>query len=246
MIEPWEADTATIFSPADECTMEDTAKATTSAGKIPKLQHLLVHANPSTESFGHAIVNAYVDTVRRCGQEVVVRDLYAMKFDPVLQAQERPGSDHWTAAPDVAPELDLVNAADILVLVYPIWFGLPPAILKGYIDRVLGANYSFHEFTSQAGRPGLAGKPLLSFSTSGAPLSWLNEHGQAFSLREILDVYLWRGFCMKQSEHVMIESVVPNMSAAYAAEQLQRVSDVAARTCSTLAGLAAGPIAFEA
>jgi len=51
---------------------------------------------------------------------------------------------------------------------------------------------------------------------------------------------------MKQSEHVLIESVVPNMSAAYAAEQLQRVRDVAARTCSTLAGLPVGPAVFEA
>jgi NAD(P)H dehydrogenase (quinone) len=226
--------------------MEDSADATPEAGKAVRLQHLLVHANPSADSFGHAIVNAYVDTVRGLGQDVVVRDLYAMKFDPVLQAQERPGSDHWTASPDVAPELDLVNAADILVLVYPIWFGLPPAILKGYVDRVLGANYSFREFASQAGRPGLAGKPLLSFSTSGAPLSWLNEQGQPLSLREIFDVYLWRGFCMKQSEHVMIESVVPNMSAAYAAQQLQRVREVANRTSLKLAGMDVGPVAFEA
>lgn len=226
--------------------MENSANAAPQAGKTERLQHLLVHANPSADSFGHAIVNAYVDTVRGCGQDVVVRDLYAMKFDPVLQAQERPGSDHWTASPDVAPELDLVNAADILVLVYPIWFGLPPAILKGYVDRVLGANYSFREFTSQAGRPGLAGKPLLSFSTSGAPLSWLDEQGQPLSLREIFDVYLWRGFCMKQSEHVMIESVVPNMSTAYAAQQLQRVREVANRTCLKLAGMDAGAVSFEA
>jgi NAD(P)H dehydrogenase (quinone) len=225
--------------------MEDTSDVTPNAGKTARFQHLLVHANPSSDSFGRAIVDAYADTVRSCGQDVVVRDLYAMKFDPVLQAHERPGSDHWAPAPDVAPELDLVNAADILVLVYPIWFGLPPAILKGYVDRVLGANYSFREFTSQAGRPGLAGKPLLSFSTSGAPLSWLNEQGQALSLREIFDVYLWRGFCMKQSEHVMIESVVPNMSPAYAAEQLQRVRDVATRTCSNLMGTSVERAGFE-
>jgi len=85
-----------------------------------------------------------------------------------------------------------------------------------------------------------------SSTFSSTPLSWLNEQGQPLSLREIFDVYLWRGFCMKQSEHVLIESVVPNMSAAYAAEQLQRVRDVAARTCSTLAGLPVGPAVFEA
>lgn len=216
--------------------MEHSIAAAPNSGQDHRFKHLLVHANPSVASFGHAIVDAYVETVRRCGQDVIVRDLYAMKFDPVLQAHERPGSDHWTAAPDVAVELDLLNAADIVVLVYPIWYGLPPAMLKGYIDRVMGADYSFRQFSTQAGRPGLEGKPLLSFSTSGTPLSWLNEQSQVLSLREIFDVYLWRGFCMKQSEHIMIESVVPNMSEAYAAEQLARVREVASRTCSTLAG----------
>jgi NAD(P)H dehydrogenase (quinone) len=81
----------------------------------------------------------------------------------------------------------------------------------------------------------LVGKPLLSFTTSGASKPWLNEQGQVLSLREIFDVYLWRGFGMKQSEHVMIDCVVPNMSQAYASEQLERVRATAVRTCSTLA-----------
>lgn len=44
------------------------------------------------------------------------------------------------------------------------------------------------------------------------------------SLREMLGVYLRRDFCMKQSEHIMINSIVPDVNTAYAREQLQRVA----------------------
>ncbi|MFK3888767.1 NAD(P)H-dependent oxidoreductase [Sphingomonas sp. NPDC079357] len=203
---------------------------------LPPIRHLLVYANPAADSFDHAIVERYVAETSRRGQETIVRDLYAMAFDPVLKAEERPlHGGGWTPTPEIATELELIASADILVLVYPIWFGLPPAILKGYVDRVLGAGYSFRDMHDQSGQAALEGKPLLSFSTSGTSDAWLSEHGQPMSLRTIFDVYLWRGFCMKQSEHITIDSVVPNISTAYAAEQLERVRSTAERTCSTLA-----------
>lgn len=212
-----------------------TANAPGAAAEKRPIRHLVICANPSPDSFGHAIVAAYTQAAAECHQEVVVRDLYALGFDPVLKAAERPLHGEWSAAPDVAAELDLLAASDILVLVYPIWFALPPAILIGYVDRVLGAGYSFRDLHDQVGQPMLRGKPLLSFSTSGTSKPWLNEQGQPVSLREIFDVYLWRGFGMKQSEHVMIDSVVPNMSQAYAAEQLERVRATALRSCAMLA-----------
>jgi len=200
----------------------------------PPLRHLLVYVNPSSDSFNRAMVETYAQEAEIRGQEVVVRDLYAMNFDPVLRAEERPLHDAWTSSPDVAAELALLMTCDILVLIYPIWFGLPPAMLKGYVDRVLGAGYSFRDMVGQVGQHALKGKPLLSFSTSGTSHPWLDAQGQEVSLREIFDVYLWRGFAMKQSEHIMIDNVVPNISAHYAAEQLERVRQTAERTCATL------------
>lgn len=198
------------------------------------IRHHLVFANPSRASFDGQIVDAYVETAGRLGQEVIVRDLYAMKFDPVLRDEERPLHGDGRVSADVAAELDLLEAADILVLVYPIWFALPPAILKGYVDRVLGSQYSFRDVQQRSGHPALKGKPLLSFSTSGAALSWLHEQGQVGSLRDIFDSYLWQGFGMQQAEHIRIDSVVPDMSPAYAGEQLDRVRATVERTCAKL------------
>lgn len=197
------------------------------------INHLLVLANPAPDSFCHAIAERYAAEAGACHQSVVVRDLYAIGFDPLLKAGERAG-ETYDYSPDVAAEHALIAAADILVLVYPIWFGLPPAILKGYVDRVLGAGYSFRDMKAQRGQAGLHGKPLLSLSTSGTSLPWLHEQGQVLSLREIFDLYLYRGFGMSRSEHIMIDSVVPDMKDRYAAEQLERVGQVAQRTCAML------------
>ncbi|MEG3166137.1 NAD(P)H-dependent oxidoreductase [Sphingomonas sp. PB2P19] len=196
--------------------------------------HLVVSANPAPDGFDHAIVEAYRTTATEHGHTVVVRDLYVQDFDPVLKLDERPGHGSGATRADVVDELRYVREAAAIVLVYPIWYGFPPAMLKGYVDRVLGSGYSFRDFHDQKGQATLAGKLLVSFSTSGLPLAWLSEKGQVLSLREIFDVYLWRGFGMKQSEHVMIESVVPNMSSAYAAEQLERVRHTTKRTCALL------------
>lgn len=197
--------------------------------------HLLVLANPAADGFDHAIAAAYAQEVERLHQSVQVRDLYALGFDPVLRADERPTEPGWSPSPDVAAELDLVRQCDILVLIYPIWFGLPPAMLKGYVERVLGAGYSFRDLQAATGQPPVAGKPLLSFSTSGASLPWLHEQGQVLSLKDIFDVYLWRGLGMSQADHVRTDSVVPGMNAAYATEQLERVRQAAEKACANLA-----------
>lgn len=202
---------------------------TDDAARARALRHLVVCANPSPASFDHAIVAAYAETVEGHGQEVVVRDLYAIGFDPVLRPDERP------IGADVTVELDALAAADILVLVYPIWYGLPPAILKGYVDRVLGANHPVDRVAAGQAQPVVAGKPLLSFSTSGLARSWLHEREQD-SLIKVFNVYLARAFGMKQSEHVTIDAVTRAMDPRAAAKTLDRVRTVATRTCATLAG----------
>jgi len=199
-----------------------------------KIRHLVVLANPSSESFDHSIVEAYREVAERNHHSVTVRDLYAIGFDPLLRAEERPTQPDWAPASDVAVELEQLRAADIVVFVYPIWFGLPPAILKGYVDRVLGAGYSFRDLKTEAGQPVVAGKPLLSFSTSGTSLPWLNEHGQVSALKEVFDVYLWQGLGMSQAEHIRIDSVVPDMTQQYADEQLERVRQAATTACAML------------
>ncbi|MBY8826542.1 NAD(P)H-dependent oxidoreductase [Hephaestia mangrovi] len=214
--------------------IEAPSRPAEASGQTTPPHHLVVLANPEPASFDHGLADAYATTVETCGQRATLRDLNAIGFDPVLKAGERPGDRAVDIAADVRAEIDLLAVSAILVLVYPIWFGGPPAILKGYVDRVLGADYSFRQFREGAGQGHLRGKRLLSITTSGTSIPWLHERGQMLSLREGFDVYLERGFGMRDSQHLSIDNVVPRLSPRYAAEQVERVHEAARQACATL------------
>jgi len=145
---------------------------------------LIVNAHPEPRSFNAALRDVAVDVLQAQGHEVWVSDLYAMGFKAVLdradfpaQAQDQPlnvslaqrqALAQQTLAPDVADELRRLLAADLLLLLFPLWwFGLP-AMLKGWIDRVFvsGAVYGRTAVFEQ-GR--LQGKRALVAVSTGAP-----------------------------------------------------------------------------
>lgn len=102
----------------------------------------MIVCHPSKESFTRAVADRYVFVVRAVGHEVELRDLYAIGFDPVLKDAERPSTHGKGLAEDVGRELELLAGSHIFVLVCRIGFGMPPAMLKGYVDRVFGAGFS--------------------------------------------------------------------------------------------------------
>jgi NAD(P)H dehydrogenase (quinone) len=197
------------------------------------LHHYILLANPSPNSFCHAIAETYAAEVTAQGQTSDIRDLNLMGFDPVLKDEFRPDRIKHIS-PWVEGELASLAQSAVVVLVYPIWFGGAPAILKGYIDCVLGAGSEVAHFQDGSGQPALRGKWLLTFTTSATPLPWLEERGQRRAMREGWDVYLERGFGMRDAGHVSIDQVVRNMSQHYATEQLDRVRETARETCQRL------------
>src|SRR5581483_10976850 len=94
------------------------------------------------------------------GWSTTFSDLYALGFDPAegaahyrprldsarfdAQAEQRHASEHGTLPSFVQEELERLDRADLLVLQYPMWWHLPPAMLKGWFDRVFpyGAGYT--------------------------------------------------------------------------------------------------------
>ena len=121
--------------------------------------HAVIVCHPDPDSFNHAIATTYCDTVRTAGQRVVVRDLYAMGFDPVLKADERSMLGSPVRSDDVVTELDGLAGSDVFVLIYPIWFGSAPAMLKDYVERVLGAGVPREGVLHQVRRSPLATRP---------------------------------------------------------------------------------------
>jgi NAD(P)H dehydrogenase (quinone) len=105
------------------------------------------------------------------GHAVLFHDLYAEGFDPVLSHDEIPREAQLD--PAIAARCTEIAAAEGIVIIHPDWWGQPPAILKGWVDRVLrpGIAYRFREGDSGDGIPDglLRAKAALVFNTSNTP-----------------------------------------------------------------------------
>lgn len=196
--------------------------------------HAVILAHPDDDSFNAAVARTYCQTVQDLGHETVLRDLYRIGFTPVLKKHEQPKPDKFIMSNDVASELTAVEKADVFVLIYPIWFSAPPAMLKGYVDRVFGAGFSYGAIRDRAQHRFLGGKHLLSITSSGNSLQWLDEQGAWLSLRTVFGQYLAKAFSMASSEHLHLPSIVENMDERHVKEELYRVAEMAREMCSRI------------
>lgn len=117
----------------------------------------IVLAHPDSSSLNHALAAAIRDALTDAGHEVSYHDLYAEGFDPLLPAVEMPSACELPA--DIAGWCDEIASAEGIVIVHPNWWGQPPAILKGWIDRVI--------------RPGVAYRFLGDDDGEGVPVDLL-------------------------------------------------------------------------
>jgi putative NADPH-quinone reductase len=127
---------------------------------------ILAHPNPG--SFNHAVANTAAETLRRNGHQVILHDLCQEQFPPLLSAAEL--RKDVKLNPVVARHCQEITKADGIIIVHPNWWGMPPAILKGWIDRVLRAEvaYCFVEGDKGEGVPVglLKAKAAIVFNTA--------------------------------------------------------------------------------
>ena len=128
----------------------------------------VILAHPDKLSFNHAIAQAAADQLIHNRHEVTIHDLYAEKFDPILHAAEIPKG---AALPDeINAHCQEISCAEGIIVVHPNWWGQPPAILKGWVDRVLRPEigYKFMNGDMGEGIPAglLKAKVAVVFNTS--------------------------------------------------------------------------------
>jgi NAD(P)H dehydrogenase (quinone) len=198
------------------------------------VSHLVVLGHPGPNSFNAAIAKQYAKTVQANHQDVILRDLYALGFDPLLKEPERTASTTDTVAADVRIELDLINRCDVLTFVFPLWFGMPPAIIKGYVDRVLGAGFKT-DGLGKAQEGAFQGKYLSVLTTSASTLPWLEAHGMWISLRQSFDHYMGTVFGFAASGHYHAASIVDDLSPASAETVLYEVDEFTRTICAKTA-----------
>jgi NAD(P)H dehydrogenase (quinone) len=161
----------------------------------------IVHAHPEAQSFNGSLTRTAVEALTAAGHSVQVSDLYAMQFNPVSdrrnfttvkdselyrqQQEELYATENNGFALDIQTELDKLEWCDTLIFQFPLWwFGLP-AILKGWVDKVLamGKTYGMGRFYDHGV---FQGKRAMCSLTTGGPGTMYSEYGLNGDINMIL------------------------------------------------------------
>ncbi|QYR23597.1 NAD(P)H-dependent oxidoreductase [Paenibacillus sp. sptzw28] len=187
------------------------------------MNHLIVYAHPNPESFNHAILETTVNALRKKGHEVVVRDLYDIDFQPVLNPQDTAAMKAGQTPEDIKTEQEFITRADVITFIYPIWWTGLPAILKGYVDRVF--SYGFAYAYGEAGIDQLLkGKKGLIINTHGAPKEFYDQIGMTAGLKITSDIGIFDFTGIETVEHLLFGNV-PGAGEAALKDILRQVED---------------------
>jgi NAD(P)H dehydrogenase (quinone) len=170
------------------------------------MDYLVVLCHPDPRSFNSAIANAVTESLREAGKTYAVRDLYRMKFNPVLSAGDLARMKMGQCAEDVRVEREHVKSSETLVFISPVICNSIPAMLKGYFDRVMSLGFAMR-IEHNRPVPLLCGKKAVVFTTSHSADELCREYGLYEALRNSIDVPL-RSFCgIETLEHIFFTSV---------------------------------------
>ena len=162
---------------------------------------LIVHCHPEPASFNAALTELAIQTLKRAGHAVEVSDLYAAGFDPVERAdhylhradegcfsalaEQRHASETAALPPDIRSEIDRLERADLIIFQFPLWWHGPPAMLKGWFDRVFVSG-GLYTSTMRYDRGCFRGKQAICSVTTGAPASAFGPGARGGDIEHLL------------------------------------------------------------
>ncbi len=135
-----------------------------------KLKVLLITGHPRTNSLSYALADAYEEGALKSGAAVERLDLATMQFDPhvlTISPREQLEED------DLKRAQCLILWANHIVFVYPTWWGTVPALLKGFLDRVLTNEFAFNEVEGGTGYEGLLNNKSARVITTMDTPNWV-------------------------------------------------------------------------
>ncbi len=132
------------------------------------MKALIILSNPqSGASFCGAIASEALEVLQKTTNDVIVRDLYAQDFDPILTQSELATPNDQLSG-EIREQIRELIEAEVLIVVHPNWWGMPPANLVGWIDRVIRQGFCY-QFTERGVVTKLDGKKVIVFTTSNTP-----------------------------------------------------------------------------
>ncbi|MCX8069555.1 MAG: NAD(P)H-dependent oxidoreductase [Thermodesulfovibrionales bacterium] len=158
------------------------------------MKQLIVFCHPNPMSFCSAIKSKVVEVYQSFGDEIVVRDLYQIGFDPVLKGKDFEALKSGVLPEDIKTEQEFIKNAEIVTFIYPIWWTGLPAMVKGYIDRIFLYGFAYALDENKNVQPLLKGKKAIIINTSGSPNEYYDNIGMTNALMMTSDKGIFE-FC---------------------------------------------------
>ncbi|WP_342437658.1 NAD(P)H-dependent oxidoreductase [Paenibacillus sp. FSL L8-0436] len=154
---------------------------------------LVIYTHPNHKSLSYAFLQEVIRGSKENGKikEIKVLDLYEEGFDPVLVFNENKRRRDMHSEPALAKYREQLIWADQIVLVYPIWWGRPPAMLMGYIDQIFASGFAYKDKGGLLPEGLLKGKSVVCVSSMKGPahypLLWLNNSHKALMRKALFN-----------------------------------------------------------
>ena len=130
------------------------------------MKYLILYAHPETESHARYTLHEVENRLKDLDKKYAVLDLYKMKFNPVLGADEMLNRDPEKTDKQIKEIQKKITDSDMLIFIYPVWWNGMPAMMKGFIDRVFSSGFAF-KYVGKMPKPLLKGKKAIVFTTTG-------------------------------------------------------------------------------
>lgn len=186
---------------------------------------LVLLGHPHSSSFCGALAGAYAEGARKAGSEVDYIELGELSFDPILH---KGYAEIQELEPDLVKLQESIRRADLLVIVYPTWWGSVPALLKGALDRTIlpGFGFKYHK-NSPLWDKLLTGKRARIITTMDAPRWYYrfvyHSPGTNMLKRALLH------FCGVRPVRTTYLDRVRSKDAAWRTNTLERITHLATR-----------------
>jgi len=169
------------------------------------MKTLVILASQNKKSFNNAIKDKVMEILKEKNQEVVLRDLYDLNFNPVLTSEDQQKNYNGNPPEDIKTEQDYIKWADKIIVINPVWWTGMPAILKGYIDRVFSYGFGY-KFDKTGLVKLLRGKEVLIFNTTGQPKE-IYEKGMYQAINMTTDTGIYDFVGIRVYKHIYFSSI---------------------------------------
>lgn len=162
---------------------------------------LIIYAHPNTPGHNPQILEEVKRQLASEHKTYEVLDLYHMQYDPILREEELRDR---AISKETQEIQEKIRHAKHLIIIYPIWWGTMPAILKGFMDKVMSAGFAF-KYVNRRPQGLLKGKTAAVFITSGSPKIFQYLLGHRYSRSIKTDIL---GFCGIKTKVFHIDNAV--------------------------------------